>query len=149
VIARTSVMYYKHKGRTPGPDWTRTSAVQPEQPAKTKSPTTNQAAYSGEGPTHLWSQDYDYPAKSILNVQDEVQLRRLRTKLRLTLQITNRVGPVAHSQPSRPTRHPTLLKGDMTMIRRWSALAERATQLDPSYALSWSAVFGNATGRPT
>ena len=49
--------------------------------------------------THLWSQDYDYLAKDILNVEDEVAKAVAREiRVRLTSQQTSRVGPVAPGQ---------------------------------------------------
>src|SRR6266436_2874676 len=87
VIARTSVMGYKHKD------------VRLDQIARDLSVQyvlENSLRESGDhlrltaqliqvkDQTHLWSQDYDYPAKDVLNVEDEVAkavAREIRVRL--------------------------------------------------------------------
>jgi TolB-like protein/DNA-binding winged helix-turn-helix (wHTH) protein/Flp pilus assembly protein TadD len=92
--------------------------------------------------THLWSQDYDYPAKDILNVEDDVAKAVARQiQLRLTSQ---QQAEVAQSHTVNPEAFDAYLQGyyhferetekDTEMAAKYY---ERATQLDPSYALAW------------
>ena len=92
--------------------------------------------------THLWSQDYDYPAKDILNVQDNVAKAVAREiRVRLTSQ---QQAEWASSRPVNPEAFDAYLQGyyffqgntdkDADMAAKYY---ERATQLDPSYALAW------------
>jgi hypothetical protein len=92
--------------------------------------------------THLWSQEYDYPVKDILNVEDDVAKAVGRQiQLRLTSQ---QQAEVARSRPVNPEAFDAYLQGyyyferdtakDTDMAAKYY---ERATQLDPSYALAW------------
>jgi TolB-like protein/DNA-binding winged helix-turn-helix (wHTH) protein/Flp pilus assembly protein TadD len=92
--------------------------------------------------THLWSQDYDYLAKDILNVQDDVAKAVAREiKLRLS---SPQQADMARSRPVNPDAFDAYLQGyyffqrntdkDTDMAAKYF---ERATQLDPSYALAW------------
>jgi tetratricopeptide (TPR) repeat protein len=92
--------------------------------------------------THLWSQDYDYPAKDILNVEDEVGKAVAREiRVRLT---SKQQAELAQSHPVNPEAFDAYLQGhyyferdtdkDTEMAAKYY---ERATQLDPSYALAW------------
>jgi tetratricopeptide (TPR) repeat protein len=92
--------------------------------------------------THLWSQDYDYLLKDVLNVEDEVAKSVARQiQLRLTSQ---QQADLTRPRPVNPDAFDVYLQGyyfyqrrtakDMDMAARYY---ERATQLDPSYALAW------------
>jgi len=92
--------------------------------------------------THLWSQDYDYPAKDILKVEDDVAKAVARQiQIRLTSQ---QQAELARSRPVNPEAFDAYLQGyyyferdtdkDTDMAAK---CYERATQLDPSYALAW------------
>ena len=92
--------------------------------------------------THLWSQDYDYLTKDILNVEDDVAKSVAREiQLHLTSQ---QQADLARSRPVNPEAFDTYLQGyyffqrntdkDTDMAAKYF---ERATQLDPSYALAW------------
>jgi tetratricopeptide (TPR) repeat protein len=92
--------------------------------------------------THLWSQDYDYPAKDILNVEDDVATAVAHEiRVRLTSQ---QQAEVARSHPVNPEAFDAYLQGyyyferdtdkDTEMATKYY---ERATQLDPGYALAW------------
>ena len=93
--------------------------------------------------THLWSQDYDYLAKDTLNVEDEVAKAVAREiRVRLTSQ---QQEDLARSRPVNPEAFDAYLQGyhffqgntdkDADMAAKYF---ERATQLDPSYALAWA-----------
>lgn len=92
--------------------------------------------------SHLWSQDYDYPAKDILNVEDDVAKAVAREiQLRLTSQ---EKAELARPRPVNPEAFDAYLQGyyffqrntvqDTDMAAKYF---ERATQLDPDYALAW------------
>jgi TolB-like protein/DNA-binding winged helix-turn-helix (wHTH) protein len=146
VIARTSVMGYKHKD------------VRLDQIARDLSVQyvlENSLRESGnhlrlttqliqvKDQTHLWSQDYDYLAKDILNVQDDVaKVVAREIRVRLTSQ---QQAELAQSRPVNPEAFDAYLQGyhffqgstdkDADMATKYF---ERATQLDPSYALAWA-----------
>ncbi len=93
--------------------------------------------------THLWAQDYDYPAKDVLNVEDAVAKAVAREiRVRLTSQ---QQEDLARSRPVNPEAFDAYLQGyhffqgstdkDADMAAKYF---ERATQLDPSYALAWA-----------
>jgi len=92
--------------------------------------------------THLWSQDYDYLAKDILNVQDDVA-KAVAREIRLRLS-SQQQADLARSRPVNPEAFDAYLQGyyffqrntdkDTDMAAKYF---ERATQLDPSYALAW------------
>jgi tetratricopeptide (TPR) repeat protein len=92
--------------------------------------------------THLWAQDYDYQAKDILNVQDDVA-KAVAHEIRVRL-TSKQQAELAQSHPVNPEAFDAYLQGyyhferdtakDTDMAARYY---ERATQLDPSYALAW------------
>jgi TolB-like protein/DNA-binding winged helix-turn-helix (wHTH) protein/cytochrome c-type biogenesis protein CcmH/NrfG len=92
--------------------------------------------------THLWAQDYDYLAKDILNVQDDVA-KAVAHEIRLRL-TSKQQAQLAQSHPALPEAFDAYLQGyyhferdtpkDTDMAAKYY---ERATQLDPSYALAW------------
>jgi TolB-like protein/DNA-binding winged helix-turn-helix (wHTH) protein len=145
VIARTSVMGYKHKderldqiGRDLSVQYVLESSLRE---------TGNRMRLTAQliqvkDQTHLWSQDYDYPAKDILNVEDEVG-RAVAREIRVRL-TSQQQAEVARSRPVNPEAFYAYLQGyyhferdtdkDTDMAAKYY---ERATQLDPSYALAW------------
>jgi len=92
--------------------------------------------------THLWSQDYDYPVKDILNVEDDVA-KSVAREIRVRLS-SQQQADLARSRPVNPEAFDAYLQGysffqgitdnDANMAVKYY---ERATQLDPSYALAW------------
>jgi len=92
--------------------------------------------------THLWSQDYDFPSKDILKVEDEVAKAVAREiRLRLTSQEPT---DLSQSRPVNPEAFDAYLQGYYFFQRNSDNDAdmavkyyERATQIDPSYALAW------------
>jgi hypothetical protein len=92
--------------------------------------------------THLWSHDYDYPMNDILSVEDDVAKAVAREiRVRLT---SEKQAELAQSHPVNPETFDAYLQGhyyferdtdkDTDMAAKYY---ERATQLDPSYALAW------------
>jgi len=92
--------------------------------------------------THLWSQDYDYPVKDSLTVEDDLAKAVVQQiRLRLTSQGQ---AELAQSQPVNPEAFDAYLQGHYFFERNTdkdtdmaAKYYERATQLDPSYALAW------------
>ena len=145
VIARTSVMGYKHKyerldqiGRDLSVEYVLENSLRESGDHMRLTSQLIQV----KDQTHLWSQDYDYPAKDILNVQDNVAKAVAREiRVRLTSQ---QQAEWASSRPVNPEAFDAYLQGyyffqgntdkDADMAAKYY---ERATQLDPSYALAW------------
>ena len=146
VIARTSVMGYKHKdvrldqiGRDLSVQYVLENSLRESGDHMRLTAQLIQV----RDQTHLWSQDYDYPAKDILNVEDDVARSVARQiQLRLTSQ---QQAALAQSHPVNPEAFDAYLHGyhffqgstdkDTDMAVKYF---ERATQLDPSYALAWA-----------
>jgi tetratricopeptide (TPR) repeat protein len=92
--------------------------------------------------THLWSQDYDYPLKDVITVEDDVA-RSVARQIQLHL-TSQQQADLAQPRPVNPEAFEAYLQGyyffqrrtakDVDMAARYY---ERATQLDPSYALAW------------
>ena len=145
VIARTSVMGYKHKD---------TRLDQIGRDLSVQYVLENSLRESGnhirltsqliqvKDQTHLWSSDYDYPAKDILTIEDDVAKAVAREiRLRLTSQ---QQAELAEPQRVNPDAFDAYLQGyyfferntdkDTEMAGKYY---ERATQLDPAYALAW------------
>jgi TolB-like protein/DNA-binding winged helix-turn-helix (wHTH) protein len=145
VIARTSVMGYKHKderldqiGRDLSVQYVLENSLRENGNQIRLTAQLIQVKYQ----THLWSQDYDYPEKDVLNVEDEVAESVARQiQLRLTSQ---QQADLERPRPVNPEAFDAYLQGyyffqrrtakDVDMAARYY---ERATQLDPSYALAW------------
>jgi len=145
VIARTSVMGYKHKnerldqiGRELSVQYVLENSLRMSG---------NQIRLTAQliqvkDQTHLWSQDYDYPLKDVLNVEDEVAKSVARQiQLRLT---SEQQADLARPHPINPDAFDAYLQGYYFYQRRTAKdvdmaakYYERATQLDPTYALAW------------
>jgi TolB-like protein/DNA-binding winged helix-turn-helix (wHTH) protein/Tfp pilus assembly protein PilF len=146
VIARTSVMGYKHKdvrldqiGRDLSVQYVLENSLRENG---THLRLTAQLIQVKDQ-THLWSQDYDYLAKDFLNVQDDVA-KAVAHEIRVRL-ISQQQEDLARSRPVNPEAFDAYLRGyhffegntdkDADMAAKYF---ERATQLDPSYALGWA-----------
>jgi TolB-like protein/DNA-binding winged helix-turn-helix (wHTH) protein/Tfp pilus assembly protein PilF len=145
VIARTSVMGYKNKdvrldqiGRDLSVQYVLENSLRMNG---------NQIRLTAQliqvkDQTHLWSQDYDYPLKDVVNVEDAVAESVARQiQLRLTSQ---QQADLARPRPVNPDAFDAYLQGYYFYQRRTAKdvdiakkYYERATQLDPSYALAW------------
>jgi len=146
VIARTSVMGYKHKdvrldqiGRDLSVQYVLENSLRESGDHLRLTAQLIQV----KDQSHLWSQDYDYAAKDTLNVEDEVAKAVAREiRVRLTSQ---QQEDLARSHPVNPEAFDAYLRGyhffygntdkDADMAAKYF---ERATQLDPSYALAWA-----------
>jgi TolB-like protein len=145
VIARTSVMGYKHNdirldqiGRDLSVQYVLENSLRESENHIRLTAQLIQV----KDQTHLWSQDYDYPVKDILNVEDDVAKAVARQiQLRLTSQ---QQAELARSRPVNPEAFDAYLQGYYYFERdtdKDTEIAakyyERATQLEPSYALAW------------
>jgi len=146
VIARTSVMGYKHKdvrldqiGRDLSVQYVLENSLRESGDHLRLTAQLIQL----KDQTHLWSQDYDYAAKDTLNVEDEVANAVAREiRVRLTSQ---QQEDLARSHPVNPEAFDAFLQGyrffqgstdkDADTAAKYF---ERATQVDPSYALAWA-----------
>jgi TolB-like protein/DNA-binding winged helix-turn-helix (wHTH) protein/Tfp pilus assembly protein PilF len=146
VIGRTSVMGYKHKD-------TRLNQIGRELSVQyvlenSLRENGNQLRLTAQliqvkDQTHLWAKDYDYAAKDILNVEDDVA-KSVAQEIRLRL-TPQKQAELAQPHPVNPEAFEAYLQGyhffqgntdkDANMATRYF---ERATQLDPSYALAWA-----------
>ena len=145
VIARTSVMGYKHKnerldqiGRELSVQYVLENSLRENG---------NQMRLTAQliqvkDQTHLWSQDYDYPENDVLDVEDSVAESVARQiQLRLTSQ---QQADLARPRPVNPDAFDAFLQGYYFYQRRTAKDVDmaatyyvRATQLEPSYALAW------------
>lgn len=146
VIARTSVMGYKNKydrldqiGRDLSVQYVLENSLR-ENGGHIR---ITAQLIQVKDQTHLWSQDFDYLAKDILNVQDDVA-KAVAGEIRLRLS-SQQQADLAQSHPVNPEAFDAYLQGyyffqrntdkDTNMAGKYF---ERATQLDPSYALAWA-----------
>ena len=145
VIARTSVMGYKHKAERLDQIGRELSVQYVLENSLRKS--GDQVRITSQllrvkDQSHLWSHDYDYRAQDVLAVQEQVARAVAREiQLRFTAQ---REAELARSRPVNPDAFDAYLQGyyffqrntdnDTDMAAKYY---ERATQLDPSYALAW------------
>jgi TolB-like protein/DNA-binding winged helix-turn-helix (wHTH) protein len=145
VIARTSVMGYKHKDERLdqiGRDLSVQYVLENSLRENGDHIRLTAQLIQVKDQSHLWAQDYDYPAKDILNVEDDVAKAVVQQiRLRLT---SKQQAELAQSHPVNPEAFDAYLQGhyyferdsdkDTEMAAKYF---ERATQLDPSYALAW------------
>jgi tetratricopeptide (TPR) repeat protein len=92
--------------------------------------------------SHLWSHDYDYRAQDVLTVEDDVA-KAVAQEIQVRLSPQQK-AELARPHPVNPQAFDAYLQGyyyfqrdtqrDTDMAARYY---ERATQLDPSYALAW------------
>jgi TolB-like protein/DNA-binding winged helix-turn-helix (wHTH) protein/Flp pilus assembly protein TadD len=146
VIARTSVMGYKHKDERLdqiGRDLSVQYVLENSLRESGDHLRLTAQLVRVKDQTHIWAQDYDYRAKDILNVQDDVAEAVVR-EIELRLSPTQKTE-LAQPRPVNPEAFDAYLKGyhyfqgnsdkDVDTAVRYF---ERATQLDPSYALAWA-----------
>jgi tetratricopeptide (TPR) repeat protein len=140
VIARTSVMGYKHKdvrldqiGRDLSVQYVLENSIRESGDHLRLTAQLVQV----KDQTHLWSHDYDYPAKDTLNVEDNVaKAVTQEIGLRLT---SEQQANLVQTHPINPEAFEAYFQGrylgrDPDVAAKYF---ERATQLDPSYALAW------------
>jgi TolB-like protein/DNA-binding winged helix-turn-helix (wHTH) protein len=145
VIARRSVMGYKHKnerldriGRDLSVQYVLENSFRENGDHMR---ITSQLLRVKDG-SHVWSHEYDYHAQDILTVQEQVAKAVAREiELHLTAQ---QQAVLARSRPANPEAFDAYLQGHYFFERNTKAGTEmavkyfhRATQLDPSYASAW------------
>jgi len=146
VIARTSVMGYKHKDERLdqiGRDLSVQYVLENSLRQSGDHLRITSQLLQVKDQTHLWSQDYDYPAKDILTIEDDVA-KAVAHEIRVRL-TSQQQAELAQSHPVNPEAFDAYLQGyyffkrntdkDTEMAAKYY---ERATQLDPSYALAWA-----------
>ncbi len=145
VIARTSVMGYKHKNERLdqiGHDLSVQYVLENSLRENGNQIRLTAQLIQVKDQTHLWSQDYDYPMKDVLNVEDEVATAVAHEiRVRLT---SEQQAELTQTHPVNPEALDAYMQGyyffqgntdkDTEMAAKYY---ERATQLDPSYALAW------------
>src|SRR5216684_252199 len=145
VIARTSVMGYKHKDERLdqiGRDLSVQYVLENSLRESGNHMRLTAQLIQVKDQTHLWAQDYDYLAKDILNVEDDVA-KAVAHEIRVRL-TSQQQADLARPRPVNPDAFDAYLQGyyffqrntdkDTDMAAKYY---ERATQLDPSYALAW------------
>jgi TolB-like protein/DNA-binding winged helix-turn-helix (wHTH) protein len=145
VIARTSVMGYKHKDERLdqiGRDLSVQYVLENSLRESGNHIRLTAHLIQVKDQTHLWSQDYDYPVNDFLAVEDDLaKAVTHEIQVRLT---SKQQAELAQSHPVNPEAFDAYLKGyyyfelntdkDTDLAAKYF---ERATQLDPSYALAW------------
>ncbi|HSY63389.1 MAG TPA: tetratricopeptide repeat protein, partial [Terriglobales bacterium] len=145
VIARTSVMGYKHKDTRMdqiGRDLSVQYVLENSLRESGNHIRLTSQLIQVKDQTHLWSKDYDYPAKDILAIEDDVA-KTVAQEIRLRL-TSRQQAELAQVHRVNPAAFDAYLQGyyfferntdkDTEMAGKYY---ERATQLDPSYALAW------------
>jgi TolB-like protein/DNA-binding winged helix-turn-helix (wHTH) protein/Flp pilus assembly protein TadD len=146
VIARTSVMGYKHKDERLdqiGRDLSVQYVLENSLRESGNHMRLTAQLIQVKDQTHLWSQDYDYPVKDFLTVEDDLaKAVAHEIRVRLTPQ---QQAELAQSHPVDPEAFDAYLQGYSFFQRSTDKDADmaakyyqRATQLDPSYALAWA-----------
>jgi len=145
VIGRTSVMGYKHKGERVdqiGRDLSVQYVLENSLRQSGDHLRITSQLLQTKDQSHLWSHDYDYRAQDVLTLEEKVASSVAREiKVRLT---ARQQAELARSQPVNPEAFDAYLKGYYFFERNTdqdtyisAKYYERATQLDPSYALAW------------
>jgi len=145
VIARTSVMGYKHKDERLdqiGRDLSVQYVLENSLRSSGDHLRLTSQLIQVKDQTHLWSHDYNYAATDILNVEDDVAKEVAREiELRLTSQ---QRAELSRPHPVNPEAFDAYLHGYYFFQRDTdkdtdmaASYFERSTQLDPSYALAW------------
>ena len=157
VIARTSVMGYKHKderldqiGRDLSVEYVLENSL---RESGNHIRLTSQLIQVKDQ-THVWSQDYDYSMKDILNIEDDVaKAVAQEIRLRLTPQQYAELAEPRPSvrKPSMPTcRGTTSFSGTPTKMRIWrQSITNGRLNLIPPMRWLGPGCLGYATGRPT
>ena len=157
VIARTSVMGYKHKDERLdqiGRDLSVQYVLENSLRESGSHIRITAQLIQMKDQTQLWSHDYDYPLNDFLTVEDDVA-KAVAHEIRVHLTSKQRAA-LAQSHPVNPEAFDAYLQGyyffqrnsnkDTEMAAKYY---ERATQLDPPMLWLGSGCLGYATGRPT
>jgi TolB-like protein/DNA-binding winged helix-turn-helix (wHTH) protein/Flp pilus assembly protein TadD len=145
VIARTSVMGYKHKDERLdqiGRDLSVQYVLENSLRQSGDHLRITSQLLQVKDQSHLWSHDYDYRAQDILTVQDDVA-KSVAREIQVGL-TARQEAELARPQSVDPEAFDAYLQGHYFFERNTDKDAdmaakyyERATQLDPSYALAW------------
>src|SRR5258705_3491711 len=145
VIARTSVMGYKHTDERLdqiGRDLSVQYVLENSLRESGSHIRITAQLIQVKDQTHLWAQDFDYLAKDMLNVQDDVA-KSVVQQIRLRLSSQQQAN-LAESHSVNPEALDAYMHGYYFFERNTdkntemaAKYYERATQLDPSYALAW------------
>jgi TolB-like protein/DNA-binding winged helix-turn-helix (wHTH) protein len=145
VIARTSVMGYKNKNERLdqiGRDLSVQYVLENSLRMNGDQVRLTAQLIQVKDQTHLWSQDYDYPLKDFITVEDDVA-RSVARQIQLRLS-SQQQADLTRLRPVNPDAFDAYLQGYYFYQRRTAkdvdmaaSYYERATQLDPSYALAW------------
>ncbi len=146
VIARTSVMQYKQRNvrlDQIGRDLSVQYVLENSLRKNSDHIRLTAQLIQVKDQTQLWSQDYDYALKDVLNVEDDVAKAVAREiQLHLTSQ---QQTELSHPHPLNPEAFDAYLRGyyffERSATDKDTGMAgkyfERATELDPGYALAW------------
>jgi Flp pilus assembly protein TadD len=100
----------------------------------------------------IWSESFDKPRGNVLDVQQELS-QRIAEQVRARLSPTRR-SQAAQSQTANAEAYDQFLRGRAFLyqrnpdaMRRALAAFERATALDPEYAMAWAGLAMAHTGR--
>jgi TolB-like protein/DNA-binding winged helix-turn-helix (wHTH) protein/Tfp pilus assembly protein PilF len=145
VIARTSVMGYKHKDERLdqiGHDLSVQYVLENSLRENGDHIRLTAQLIQVKDQTHLWSQDYDYSVKDILSVEDDVA-KTVAREVQVSL-TSKKQAELAKSHPVNPEAFDAYMQAYYFFERdsdkdteRAASYYERAIQLDPSYALAW------------
>ena len=148
VVARTSTMRYKGTtksvaeiGRELGVDYLVESSLRAEDNRLRVTSTLVRV----RDQVQVWSQSYDREPTSVLGLQQELSAA-IADQIRLRLS-PGRLETLAHRQTQSPDAYDLYLRGRNFQNQRTSATNRRAidyytraTEVDPDYALAWSAI---------
>jgi len=150
VIARTSVMGYKHKDERLdqiGRDLSVQYVLENSFRESGDHIRLTAQLIQVKDQTHLWSQDYDYPLKDVLNIEDDVA-KALAHEIRVRL-TSQQQAELDQSHQVNAEAFDAYLQGYYFFQRHTdkdrgmaAEYYKRATQLDPSYALAWAGLSG-------
>jgi TolB-like protein/DNA-binding winged helix-turn-helix (wHTH) protein/Flp pilus assembly protein TadD len=146
VIARTSVMGYKHSDRRLdqiGRDLSVQYVLENSLRSSGGHLRITVKLLQVKDQSHLWAQDYDYRPRDILSLEDDVARAIAReVQIRLTPQ---QQADVARTRPANPEAFDAYMEGRFFLDRdgagdlnRAASHYEQAIQLDSSYAPAWA-----------
>src|SRR6266436_2498860 len=145
VIARTSVMGYKHGDQRLdqiGRDLAVQYVLENSLRGRGDHLRVTVQLLQVKDQSHLWAQDYDYRPRDILSLEDDVARAVAREiQIRLTLQ---QQAQLTRTRPVNPGAFDAYMEGRFFLDResagdlnRAASYYEQAIQLDSSYALAW------------
>ena len=158
VIARTSVMGYKHKDERLdqiGRDLSVQYVLENSLRESGNHIRLTAQLIQVKDQTHLWSQDYDYPVKDILTVEDDVAKAVAQADPAAFDFETDKQSWLSRTQlirkPSMPTcRGTSTLNGTQTKIRKWQqSISNGRLNLIPPMRWLGSGCLGHASGKPS